>query len=212
MESITRFITQKLKLKVNESKSAVVRPQERKFLGFSVTAGPEVKRIIAPKSLERFKQRIREITRRAKGVSIKATMEELASYGWRGYFGFCETPEVLVALTRWVRLRLRAALWRQWKHHVVVERLCSHMGSRSMRQAKLPAVVAAPGVSPGAEPSQRGSPMPTSDRSASHPCSERVSATSRTAVYGPVRTVVWEGRRREAPPYPDQWVFPDHCQ
>ena len=117
MESITRFITQKLKLKVNEAKSAVARPQERKFLGFSFTAGPDIKRTIAPKSLERFKQRIREITRRAKGVSIKTTMEELASYmrGWRGYFGFCETPEVLIALTRWVRLRLRAALWRQWK-------------------------------------------------------------------------------------------------
>ena len=117
MESITRFITQKLKLKVNEAKSAVARPQERKFLGFSFTAGPDIKRRIAPKSLERFKQRIREITRRAKGVSIKTTMEELAPYmrGWRGYFGFCETPEVLIALTRWVRLRLRAALWRQWK-------------------------------------------------------------------------------------------------
>jgi RNA-directed DNA polymerase len=117
MASITRFITQKLKLKVNEAKSAVARPQERKFLGFSFTAGPDVKRIIAPKSLERFKRRIREITRRAKGVSIKTTMEELASYmrGWRGYFGFCETPEALIALTRWVRLRLRAALWRQWK-------------------------------------------------------------------------------------------------
>jgi RNA-directed DNA polymerase len=117
MESITRFITQKLKLKVNEAKSAVARPQERKFLGFSFSAGPDIKRTIAPKSLERFKQRIREITRRAKGVSMKTTMEELATYmrGWRGYFGFCETPEVLVALTRWVRLRLRAALWRQWK-------------------------------------------------------------------------------------------------
>jgi RNA-directed DNA polymerase len=117
MESITQFITHKLKLKVNESKSAVARPQERKFLGFSFTAGPDVKRIIAPKALERFKQRIREITRRAKGVSIKTTMEELASYlrGWRGYFGFCETPEVLIALTGWVRRRLRAALWRQWK-------------------------------------------------------------------------------------------------
>jgi RNA-directed DNA polymerase len=117
MESITHFITHKLKLKVNESKSAVARPQERKFLGFSFTAGPEVKRVIAPKALERFKQRIREITRKVKGVSIKTTMEELASYmrGWRGYFGFCETPEVLIALTRWVRLRLRAALWRQWK-------------------------------------------------------------------------------------------------
>src|SRR5215468_3867420 len=117
MESISRFITQKLKLKVNEAKSAVARPQERKFLGFSFTAGPDIKRMIAPKSLERFKQRIRDITRRAKGVSMKTTMEELALYmrGWRNYFGFCETPEVLVALTRWVRLRLRAAMWRQWK-------------------------------------------------------------------------------------------------
>jgi RNA-directed DNA polymerase len=117
MESIKRFITCKLKLKVNENKSAVARPQERKFLGFSFTAGPEVKRVIAPKALDRFKRRIREITRRAKGVSIQKTIEELASYmrGWRGYFGFCETPEVLVYLTRWVRLRLRAALWRQWK-------------------------------------------------------------------------------------------------
>jgi len=117
MESIKRFITCKLKLKVNETKSAVARPQERKFLGFSFTAGPEVKRVIAPKALDRFKRRIREITRRAKGVSIQKTIEELASYmrGWRSYFGFCETPVVLAYLTRWIRLRLRAALWRQWK-------------------------------------------------------------------------------------------------
>ena len=117
MESVTRFITQKLKLKVNETKSAVARPQERKFLGFSFTAGPEVKRVIAPKALDRFKRRIREITRRAKSVSMETTMEELAPYmrGWRSYFGFCETPEVLIGLTRWVRLRLRAAMWRQWK-------------------------------------------------------------------------------------------------
>jgi len=117
MESITRFITQRLKLKVNETKSAVARPQERKVLGFSFSAGPEVKRVIAPKALDRFKRRIREITRRAKGVSMKTTMEELVPYmrGWRSYFGFCETPVVLKYLTRWVRLRLRAALWRQWK-------------------------------------------------------------------------------------------------
>ena len=117
MESVTRFITQELKLKVNEAKSAVARPQERKFLGFSISAGPEVKRVIAPKALERFRRRIREITIKANGVSIETTMAELAPYmrGWRGYFGFCETPEVLIGLTRWVRLRLRAALWRQWK-------------------------------------------------------------------------------------------------
>jgi RNA-directed DNA polymerase len=117
MESVTQFITQKLKLKVNEAKSAVARPQDRKFLGFSFGAGPEVKRVIAPKALDRFKRRVRDITRRAKGVSMKTTIEELAPYmrGWRGYFGFCETPEVLIGLTRWVRLRLRAAMWRQWK-------------------------------------------------------------------------------------------------
>jgi RNA-directed DNA polymerase len=117
MESITQFITQKLRLKVNEAKSAVARPQERKFLGFSFSAGPEVRRVIAPKALDRFKRRVREITRRAKGGSMKTTIEALAPYmrGWRGYFGFCETPEVLLSLTRWVRLRLRAAMWRQWK-------------------------------------------------------------------------------------------------
>jgi RNA-directed DNA polymerase len=117
MQSVTQFITKELKLKVNETKSAVARPQERKFLGFSFTAGPEIKRVIAPKALDRFKQRIREITLRAKGVSMQTTIEELAPYmrGWRSYFGYCETPEVLVSLTRWVRLRLRAAMWRQWK-------------------------------------------------------------------------------------------------
>ncbi len=117
MKSITRFIMQKLKLKVNETKSAVARPQERKFLGFSFTNGPEVQRVIAPKALDRFKRRVREITRRAKGVSIETTMAELAPYmrGWHSYFGFCETPQELVTLTRWVRLRLRVALWRQWK-------------------------------------------------------------------------------------------------
>jgi RNA-directed DNA polymerase len=117
MGSVTRFITQQLKLKVNQAKSAVARPQERTFLGFTFSAGLVVTRVIAPKALGRFKQRIREITRQAKGVSLETTIATLAPYlrGWRNYFGFCETPAVLVALTRWVRLRLRAAVWRQWK-------------------------------------------------------------------------------------------------
>ena len=98
MESVTQFITQKLRLKVNEAKSAVARPRERQFLGFSFSAGPEIKRVIAPKALDRFRRRVREITRRAKGVSMKTTIEELAPYmrGWRGYFGFCETPSSVV--------------------------------------------------------------------------------------------------------------------
>jgi len=117
MESIKRFITKRLKLKVNESKSAVARPQVRKFLGFSFTSGPVIRRTIAPKAVERFKQRIREITRQARSISLEATMATLAPYmrGWRGYFGFCQTPSLLIDLTGWVRSRLRATLWRQWK-------------------------------------------------------------------------------------------------
>ena len=70
-------------------------------------------------------------------------------------------------------------------------------------QRRWPAAAAVRGTLPAAEPSPPGSPMRTSDRSVSHPCSARVGAPSRTTVYGPVCTVVWEGRSREAPPYPD---------
>jgi RNA-directed DNA polymerase len=117
MDRVTRFLTTRLKLTVNASKSAVARPQERTFLGFPFTTGPTVARAVAPKAVRRFKTKVREITRRAKGVSMETTIAELAPYmrGWRNYFGFCETPEALVYLTRWVRLRLRAALWRQWR-------------------------------------------------------------------------------------------------
>src|SRR6266536_3709226 len=117
MESVKRFIANRLKLKVNESKSAVAKPQERKFLGFSFTSGKELKRKIAPKAIDPFKERIREITHKARGQSMKQVMEELARYlrGWRGYFGFCETPSVLQGLDAWVRRRVRCAFWRQWK-------------------------------------------------------------------------------------------------
>jgi RNA-directed DNA polymerase len=117
MDSITRFIMKRLKLKVNDKKSAVARPQQRKFLGFSFSDGSEIRRRIAPQAITRFKERIRQITRRTRGVSLKTTMQTLAPYmrGWRSYFGFCETPDVLVNLTGWVRRRLRCALWRQWK-------------------------------------------------------------------------------------------------
>jgi RNA-directed DNA polymerase len=156
MESITRFITQTLKLKVNEAKSAVARPQERKFLGFSFTAGPEVKRTIAPKALGRFKGRVREITCRAKGASIEATVKELAPYmrGWRAYFGFCETPEVLTSLTGWVRRRLRCALWRQWR-------------TPRRRRAALMALGVGPTLARNTAASHRG-PWSTSQNKALH--------------------------------------------
>jgi RNA-directed DNA polymerase len=117
MASITRFITTKLQLKVNQQKSAVARPWERKFLGFSFTMNREPKRRIAPKTVLRFKGRVRELTRRTRGVSTERMANELTRYlrGWLGYFGKCETPFVLEELERWLRRRLRSAIWKQWK-------------------------------------------------------------------------------------------------
>jgi RNA-directed DNA polymerase len=117
MESLKRFITTKLKLKVNEQKSAVARPWERKFLGFSFTWHREPKRRIAPKAVFRFKEKVRELTQRTRGVSTARMAEELARYlkGWIGYFGKCQTPTVLESLEEWCRRRLRSAIWKQWK-------------------------------------------------------------------------------------------------
>jgi RNA-directed DNA polymerase len=115
MASVSRFLTTKLRLKVNETKSAVARPEARKFLGFSI-ANDGSERRIAPKALATFKTRIREQTRRTRGLSLSQIIEELTPYliGWRGYFGFCQTPQVLTNLEAWIRRRLRSYLWRQW--------------------------------------------------------------------------------------------------
>jgi RNA-directed DNA polymerase len=117
LESIGAFIEKKLRLKLNREKSAVGRPSERKFLGFSFTGGKEPKRRIAPKALKRLKARITERTRRTRGVSLERMSKELAQYltGWRGYFGYCQTPSVLRELDGWIRRRLRSVLWKQWK-------------------------------------------------------------------------------------------------
>jgi RNA-directed DNA polymerase len=117
MTSITGFITRRLKLKVNAAKSAVARPAERKFLGFSISHGETAKRRIAPKALLRFKLKVRELTGRSRGISVEEMTKELSSYlrGWKSYFGFCETPSVLARLDRWLRRRLRSMIWKQWK-------------------------------------------------------------------------------------------------
>lgn len=117
MASLTGFITQRLKLKVNSEKSAVARPVARKFLGFSFTSERPPRRRIAPKAIMRFKERVRELTSRTRGVSLVRMVEELSTYlrGWRSYFGFCQTPRVLRDLDQWLRRRLRSVLWKQWR-------------------------------------------------------------------------------------------------
>ncbi len=115
-----------LKLKVNEAKSAVARPWERKFLGYSfwTAKGPSIKRRVAPKALEAMKERVREITARNGGRSIEQVVKELRSYltGWKAYFRLADTPRIFADLDKWIRRRLRAIHLKQWKRGRTVYR------------------------------------------------------------------------------------------
>jgi RNA-directed DNA polymerase len=117
MQSITCYISERLQLKVNAQKSAVARPWERKFLGFTFWTDRTAMRRLAPGSIHRFKQRVRKLTGRTRGVSIQTMVTGLATYlrGWHGYFGKCQTPSVLMHLDAWCRRRLRSAMWKSWK-------------------------------------------------------------------------------------------------
>jgi RNA-directed DNA polymerase len=118
MASINRFITGRLQLKANESKSAVDHPQNRSFLGLSFTGGRSAKRRkSAPKALARFKARVKTLTRRNQGRSLGHVIATLNPYlrGWVGYFGFCQTSKVLRDLDSWIRHRLLCLQWKQWK-------------------------------------------------------------------------------------------------
>ncbi len=117
-ESITRFLEVRLSLKVNEDKSAVARPWRRKFLGFSFTANKDRPAIrVAKEALQRARVRFIELTRRWRGQSLARTLDYLNAYarGWAGYFSLAQTPSTFQELDEWLRRRLRAILWHQWK-------------------------------------------------------------------------------------------------
>src|ERR1700756_2422292 len=207
MASVSRFLTSKLRLKVNEAKSAVARPEERKFLGFSISNDGSERRI-APKALDKFKTQIRDMTRRTRGISLPQLIEELTPYlvGWRGYFGFCQTPRVLTNLEAWIRRRLRSYLWRQWQN--------GHNRFNELRRRGVPKFSAAVAA---------GSPTGFW-RMSGHPAVQQALATTTSTHsvspdsmclsqlnpveppwYGPVCPVVGEGWHREVSPYPDLW-------
>src|ERR1700760_1910284 len=116
MASLTRFIERRLKLQVNAQKSAVARPWQRSFLGFTVTEEEQPRPRIVEKALARFKDRVRELTRRHRGVSLQRMITDLNPLlrGWAGYFGFSQLRE-LESLDGWTRRRLRCVVWVQWK-------------------------------------------------------------------------------------------------
>lgn len=117
MNSLTSFIEGKLKLKVNQAKSAVDRPWKRKFLGFSFTFHKEPKVRIAKESVKRMKNKIRDITSRKKPYPMEYRIEKLNQYlmGWCGYFALADTPSVFRNFDSWIRRRLRMCVWKNWK-------------------------------------------------------------------------------------------------
>jgi RNA-directed DNA polymerase len=117
MESVTKFLETQLRLKVNRAKSAVSRPHARKFLGLRIVGGAKARVSIAPKSIDRFKSRVRQITRRSRGVSFDKVLRDLARFtnGWVGYFRIAQTPSIYQGLDEWIRRRLRCYVWKQWK-------------------------------------------------------------------------------------------------
>jgi len=116
MTSLTRFIEGRLKLQINAQKSAVARPWQRSFLGFTVTDEPQPRRRIADQAVTRFKDRVRVLTRRHRGVSLDRMIADLNPLlrGWAGYFGFSQLHE-LASLDGGIRRRLRCVIWVQWK-------------------------------------------------------------------------------------------------
>lgn len=117
MKSIQRFVEGKLRLKVNERKSAVDRPWKRKFLGFSFTSSKEPKVRIARESIKRMKEKVREITARKMPHPMEYRIQRLNQYltGWCGYFALANTKSVFSQLDGWIRRRLRMCLWKEWK-------------------------------------------------------------------------------------------------
>ena len=207
MTSVSCFLTDKLKLKVNETKSAVACPEARKFLGFSISNDGSERRI-APKVLGTFKARVRDMTRRTRGKSLPQVVEGLRPYliGWRSYFGFCQTPRVLTNLEAWIRRRLRMYLWRQWQN--------GHNRFKELRRMAFPSssLRSLPVHRPGSAVCQgirrcKWHCATTSSTLSVCPASMSLvdaqpdrTAVVRTRMHGGVG-----GAAPEASPYPDQW-------
>ena len=117
MVSVTRFLEERLKLRVNAAKSAVDRPWNRKFLGYSMTMHKQPRLKVAPAAVQRMKDALREEFRRGRGRSLRTTIATLAPKlrGWVNYFKLAEVKGVFEELDGWIRRRLRNILWRQWK-------------------------------------------------------------------------------------------------
>ena len=195
MASLESFLWKRLRLPVNQEKSAVDRPWKRKFLGYSVTFHWQPKLRVAPESVRRFREKVRELLRRGRGRSLRRTLQDLEPLlrGWVQYFRLAETKNVFEDLDQWIRRRLRCLLWRQWKR--------SRTRAKKLISRGVPRETAWISASNGRGPwwnSQSGhlhKALPgryfeTAGLVSLLQAHRRLARPTRTAVYGTVRTVV----------------------
>lgn len=116
MASVRGFLERRLKLKVNEHKSAVDRPWRRRILGFTFTRGKNYRRAVSEKALDALKAKVRHLTQRTRGQTLRQIIAELriALLGWKAYFGFAEVNSPLTEIDKWIRRKLRCYQWKQW--------------------------------------------------------------------------------------------------
>ena len=195
LASVERFLRKQLRLTVNRDKSAVDRPWRRKFLGYTVTAHREAKLRIAPESVKRFRDKVRELARQGRGRSLAWTIERLEPLirGWVAYFRLAEVKAAFEQLDQWLRRRLRCILWRQWKRPRTRAKRLMRLGLA--RQRAFTSAYNGHGAWWNAGASHMNHAVPTRffrklgllSLLEEH---RRLQRQLRTAVYGTVRTVV----------------------
>jgi len=213
MKSITSFLERRLRLKVNAEKSAVARPWERKFLGYSLTSNREPRLKVAKESVQRLKGKLREIFRRGRGRNLgKLIADELTPLlrGWMNYFRLAEVKGVFEELDSWIRRKLRCLIWRHWKRTITRAKGLRQRGLDEVRAWESATNGRGPWWNAGASHMHAAFPKSYFDRCGLLPLRDqrlRLQRTSGTAVYGTVRTVVWEDGGGDPASYPIWAVF-----
>ena len=195
MASISRYLERKLRLKVNPRKSAVDRPWKLKFLGYTVTSEKRPRLKVAEQSVRRLREALRVIFRRGRGRSMSVIIEELNQKlrGWVNYFRLAEVKNIFEELDGWIRRKLRCIIWRQWKRVYTRARNLMQRGLNEARAWQSAANQRGPWWNSGASHLHEAFKKSYFDKAGLVSLLDSILSirnTSRTAVYGTVRTVV----------------------
>jgi RNA-directed DNA polymerase len=195
MVSISRYLQERLKLKVNREKSAVERPWNRKFLGYSMTWNWQPRLRVDKASLQRMRMKLKELFHRERGRNIERFIKELRPVlvGWANYFALSEVKGSFEELDSWIRRRLRCLIWWQWKRPATRKRNLEKLGLDEERAWKSASNGRGAWWNSGASHMNHAFPKKYFDNLGLVSLLDqvkRIQFTTRTAVYGTVRTVV----------------------